>query len=73
MSDKLPSLKPKKLIKILISLGFIFYRQTGSHQIYVKDNYQVIVPFHNKDLKKGTLIQIIKGTGLSIEEFIKLI
>ena len=73
MSEKLPAITPKKLIKILVNLGFILYRQTGSHQIFVKDNQQVIVPYHNRDLKKGTLIQIIKGTGLSIGEFKKLI
>jgi len=28
-------------------------------------------PFHTKDLKKGTLHQIIKGTGVSVEEFLK--
>jgi predicted RNA binding protein YcfA (HicA-like mRNA interferase family) len=72
MSEKLPAIKPKKLIKILNQLGFDFYRQTGSHRIYVKDEKQVIVPYHNKDLKKGTLIQIIKGTELSIDEFKEL-
>ncbi|TAL68072.1 MAG: addiction module toxin, HicA family [Bacteroidetes bacterium] len=71
MSGLLPSLTSKELIKILQSIGFEFYRQTGSHRIYVKDNLQVIVPFHNKDIKKGTLYQIIKGTGLSIDEFKK--
>ena len=71
MSSTLPALTPKKLIKILEKIGFIFYRQSGSHQIFIKDHYQVVVPFHNKDLKKGTLHQIIKGTGLSVEEFKK--
>jgi len=51
-------------------MGFTCYRQRGSHRIYVKDDLQVIVPFHAKDLKKGTLHQIIKGTGMSIQEFI---
>jgi predicted RNA binding protein YcfA (HicA-like mRNA interferase family) len=33
------------------------------------DEYQVVVPHHNRDLKKGTIMQIIKGTGLSLDEF----
>ncbi len=71
MSKQLPSLKPKAVIKILQKIGFEFHRQKGSHKIYVKDKYIVIVPYHNKALKKGTLYNIIKGTGLSVEEFFK--
>lgn len=73
MSTTIPILKPKEVIRILLKLGFEFYRQTGSHRIYVKDELQVVVPYHTKDLKKGTLVQIIKGTGLSLEEFKKFI
>ena len=71
MSKNLPSVKPKDLIKILLKIGFVFHRQKGSHKIFVKDNFLVVVPEHSKDLKKGTLINIIKGTGLSAEEFFK--
>ena len=69
MSDELPVLKSKEVVRILEKIGFHFYRQKGSHKIFVKDDYQVVVPMHNKDLKKGTLFNIIKGTGLSKEEF----
>ena len=71
MSGTLPSLSPKEVTSALERMGFTCCRQKGSHKIYVKDNYQVIVPFHTKDLKKGTLHQIIKGTGSSVEEFLK--
>ncbi len=73
MSSNIPVLKPKKVIQILLNLGFAFYRQSGSHRIYVKGELQVVVPYHSKDFKKGTLLQIIKGTGLSLVEFKKLI
>ena len=66
---KFPSLKPQDVIKILGKIGFKFHRQKGSHKIYVKDQYMVIVPDHNRNLKKGTLHNIIKGTGLSSDEF----
>ena len=69
MSKELPSLTPKQVIKALEKIGYEFFRQKGSHKIYVKGALQAIVPYHGKDLKKGTLHQIIKGTGLSIEEF----
>jgi predicted RNA binding protein YcfA (HicA-like mRNA interferase family) len=48
-------------------------RQKGSHRIYVKGNIGITIPYHNKDLKKGTLRAIIKQSGLSVEEFLKLL
>lgn len=67
----IPTLSPKEIVKILHNLGFELYRQKGSHQIFVKGALQVVVPMHNKDLKKGTMFQIIKGAGLTVEEFLK--
>jgi len=52
-------------------VGFSFIRQKGSHKLYLKENLKVIIPWHNKDLKKGTLRHIIKQTGLTLEEFLK--
>lgn len=71
MSGALPSLTPREATAALERLGFILYRQRESHRIYVKDDLQVVVPFHAKDLKKGTLHQIIKGAGVSAETFLK--
>lgn len=69
---KLPALKPKEIVRILEKAGFSFVRQKGSHRIYVKDNIGVTIPFHTRDLKRGTLKQIIKQAGLTAEEFLKL-
>ena len=71
MSEHLPSFNSKEFERILKNLGFSLFRQTGSNRIFVKNNLQIILPYHNKDLKKGTVHQMIKGTGLSIEEFKK--
>ena len=70
---KLPALKPKEIIKVLEKAGFSFGRQKGSHRIYVKENIGVTIPFHKKDLKKGTLRHIIKQSGLTVGEFLKLL
>jgi predicted RNA binding protein YcfA (HicA-like mRNA interferase family) len=70
MSPQLPSLKPKEVIRILLAIGFVFHRQKGSHRIYVKEDLMVVVPQHNRDMKKGTLSNIIKGTNLTVEEFL---
>jgi predicted RNA binding protein YcfA (HicA-like mRNA interferase family) len=73
MSGALPSLTPRTVITALERMGFQLYRQRGSHRIYIKEDLQVIVPFHAKDLKKGTLHQIIKGAGVSVEEFVSFL
>ncbi len=70
---KLPALKPKQVIRALEKAGFCFIRQKGSHRIFTKDSIGITIPFHNKDMKKGTLFQIIKQSGLTIEEFLNFL
>lgn len=62
---------PKHLIKLLEAHGFVFKRAKGSHQIYYNSDTQitVIVPVHaNKDIKKGTLLAILKQAGIDKNE-----
>ena len=49
-------------------------RQEGSHMILRRDAPfgQVVVPDH-KELDRGTLRAIIRQSGLSVDEFIKLL
>jgi len=70
---KLPVLKPREVVKILERAGFKFERQKGSHRIYIKGKLGVIVPYHNKDLKAGTLRRIIEQSGLELKEFLELL
>lgn len=70
---KLPALKPRQVIGILEKAGFVFVRQKGSHRIYVKGNIGVTIPYHNRDLRKGTLRTIIKQSGFTLQEFLKLL
>lgn len=75
MSEKLPSLTPKKVIKAFERAGFVAVRQSGSHVILVneKTDKQIVIPFHSKDIKKGLLTAQIKRAGLTIQEFKNLI
>lgn len=59
-------MKPKDLIKLLEQNGFVQINSNGSHRkLYnVETKKTVIVPFHNKDLKKGTEQGILKDAGL---------
>ena len=70
---KLPVLTPKKLIKILETLGFQLDHKTGSHYIFydAKNKRRATVSFHTKDLPKGTLISILNQTGITKEELRK--
>ncbi|MBI5356814.1 type II toxin-antitoxin system HicA family toxin [Candidatus Collierbacteria bacterium] len=71
---KLPSLRPREITRILNKAGFIEVRSAGSHRIFSHPNCEqnVAVPFHNRDLKMGTLRGIIKQSGMKPEEFIRL-
>lgn len=72
---KLPPIKDKKLIKILLTLGFVEKRQKGSHRFFYRnsDKTAVVVPIHNKEIGKGLLHKIIKDVGITIEELIHLL
>lgn len=72
---KLPIITPKKLLKILKKSGFQLDRTTGSHFIlYNKiDKKRVTIPFHRKELPKGTMMSILKETGIIKEELLKLL
>lgn len=70
---KLPVLKPREIVKALERAGFVFERQKGSHRIYVKSKVGVTIPYHNKDLKIGTLRHIIKQSGLETKQFLDLV
>jgi len=58
------------VIKILESNGFVLDRTKGSHRIYYhsESKRRVIIPYHKKDLPKGTLMEILKQAGISKEE-----
>jgi predicted RNA binding protein YcfA (HicA-like mRNA interferase family) len=65
-------LKSKEIEGLLSRAGFIQVSQKGSHRKWrnSETGKQVIVPYHQgKDLPVGTLMSIIKGSGLSKEYF----
>lgn len=65
--NKLPGIKPRKLLQILKKNSFYIHHQRGSH-IVLKHNTdrskRVTLPLHNKDLKRKTLISILHQSGL---------
>jgi predicted RNA binding protein YcfA (HicA-like mRNA interferase family) len=69
MAGKLPALKPKRVIKALERGGFYIHHIKGGHYFLIKGNTYVIIPYHNRDLKPGTLHDITKQSGLTVDEF----
>ena len=71
---KLPVVSGSDVIKMLEKEGFLVVRQRGSHVSLHKktDNKTVLVVVPIKEeVKKGTLLSIIKQAGMAREEFIK--
>jgi predicted RNA binding protein YcfA (HicA-like mRNA interferase family) len=64
----------KQIIKVLRRIGYIIDHQKGSHVFLhnPQENKSIIVPNH-KELKKGTLNNIIKKAGITIDTLNKLI
>jgi predicted RNA binding protein YcfA (HicA-like mRNA interferase family) len=73
---KLPPISGHKITKALGKAGFQVVGQKGSHvrlKKKISDKiFIVIVPLHS-EVKKGTLKSILRQSGLSTEEFMKLL
>ena len=70
---RLPVLKPKQIIKKLERLGFTKDHQTGSHVVmyHPETKRRAVIPYHLKDLPKGTLSAVLKEANISKEEFLR--
>jgi len=76
MSPALPVLKPKRIVRALERAGFYIHHSSGSHvqmKHSDKPELRVTIPYHSIDVPPGTLNSIIRQSGLSREEFLKLL
>jgi predicted RNA binding protein YcfA (HicA-like mRNA interferase family) len=73
LSEKLPLLSGREIIKALAKIGFVPVRQRGSH-VFLRhsDGRRTVVPLH-AEVNKSTLMDIISQTKLTKEEFLKLL
>ena len=71
---RVPPLRPREVIAILKTLGFIEVRQRGSHkQFRHQDGRGTTVPDHSgRDISPVLIRQIAKDVGLSADEFVAL-
>lgn len=68
--SKLPSLRPRDVVKILKRYGFVELRQIGSHLhlYHPAKKLRATVPMHNKDIKKKTLASIFRQADIPKED-----
>ena len=70
---KLIPIKPRKFIKILLSLGFEERDAEGSHIFFRhSDGRTTIMSVHNREMSKGLLRKLLHDISLSVEEYDKL-
>jgi len=69
---RLPILKPREVVAILESLGFVEVRQRGSHkQFRHPDGRVTTVPFHvGRDISPTLLRQIAADIGLTVHQLL---
>ncbi|MDE1857161.1 MAG: type II toxin-antitoxin system HicA family toxin [Candidatus Micrarchaeota archaeon] len=57
-------------------MGFNLSRQRGSHLIFIKfesDRKRIVVVPNHREIDPGTLLSIISQSGVSKEEFLRLV
>ena len=73
---KLPRLSGKEVLKALKKAGFTEARQRGSHVIMIKETsygkIPTVVPMH-KEIDTGTLLEIIRQSKMTRDEFLELV
>lgn len=71
--SKIPVVSGKRVLKVLMGIGYYIRDQEGSH-IHLRhpDRLPLTVPNH-REIARGTLRAIIKNAGLSVEQFSRLL
>ena len=70
----LPVISGRDAAKAFQKINFRFHHQKGSHMIYYRssDGRHLSIPDH-KELDRGTLRGLIRGAGITVEEFLDLL
>jgi predicted RNA binding protein YcfA (HicA-like mRNA interferase family) len=72
--SRLPPVSGIEVVQALQKVGFSVRREQGSHIIMRRDDpfAQTVVPNH-RQIDRGTLRAILRQTGLSLDEFTRLL
>ena len=69
---KLPVISGRKMVRVLKKLGYEEKRQRGSHLMMIKGE-KLIVILNHKELRRGTLRNIMREANLTVGELITLL
>jgi len=72
---KLPIVSGRRLVKAFAKIGYEFDHQTGSHMILrhrLPPHRRLTIPDHD-EISKGTLKNILRESGLTVSELIRLL
>ena len=69
---KLPAVRPREVIRFLERKGFVLDHISGSHFIYYNpvSKRRAVVPQHNRDIPKDTLVSLLREAGFTREDLI---
>lgn len=72
--SRLPSVKPRHLVRALKRAGFAEHHQRGSH-LYLRhpDKRMTSIPMHPGDIPRGTLGAILRQIEITVEELLELL
>jgi predicted RNA binding protein YcfA (HicA-like mRNA interferase family) len=75
VSGRLPSVRPRQLIRVLEQKGWKLARSKGSHHHFTHPDSPIVVTvaIHAKDIKRGTLSGILSDAGIGRDEFLRLL
>lgn len=74
--SRLPQVKARDLVKVVLKLGFFFRDQSGSHAVYVhRDGRKTTISVHpSETIGIGLLVKILRrDLRISREEFTSLL
>jgi len=69
---KLPAVRPREVIQFLQRNGFVLDHTSGSHFVFYHpvSKRRAVVPRHNRDMPRGTLLSLLREAGFAREELI---
>jgi predicted RNA binding protein YcfA (HicA-like mRNA interferase family) len=75
VSGRLPSVRPRQLVRVLEKKGWRLARSKGSHHHFTHPDSPnaITVAIHAKDIKRGTLSGTLGDAGIDRDEFLRLL
>jgi predicted RNA binding protein YcfA (HicA-like mRNA interferase family) len=72
---RLPAVRPREVVQFLEKHGFILDHVSGSHFVYYNavSRKRAVVPRHNRDMPKGTLMALLREAGFTRDNLIEFL